>query len=302
MLFRKYHIVIFKEGKGDCRNLLLRGWFGAGLFLLIAALAGGNLYLFKYFAKSRSLENQLVQTEKIVEEQNTQLVNLTGKLRNVQNDMSRVQQFNAKLRSMMDLDRDPIEVGGTGLGGSGTEDFSKGYLPLLRQELLARKMNTFLKQLSNDAQLEEVRQQELLQVLRKNSEILAATPSIWPTEGWISSSFGSRSSPFSSRREFHKGIDIKAKSGTPIQAPAKGTVTFSGWHGAYGNSIVINHGNGITTRYAHMQKSSLKKGETVSRGDLIGYVGNTGRTTGAHLHYEVMINGVCVNPMQYILN
>lgn len=300
MLFRKYHIVIFKEGQGDCRNILLRGWLGAGLFLLIAALAGGNVYFFKYFAKSQSLESQLVQSEKIIEEQNTQLINLTGKLRSVQADMTRVQQFNSKLRAIMDLDREG-DVN-AGIGGPGTEDFTKGYLPLLRQELLARKMNTFLKQLSSDAQLEEVRQQELLLVLRKNSEILAATPSIWPVEGWITSAFGSRGSPFTGRREFHKGLDIKAKTGTTIQAPAKGVITFAGWHGAYGNTIVINHGNGITTRYAHMQKSVLKEGQTVGRGELIGYVGSTGRSTGSHLHYEVMLNGVCVNPMQYILN
>ena len=301
MLFRKYHIVIFKEGQGDCRNILLRGWLGAGLFLLIAALAGGNLYFFKYFAKSQSLESQLAANEKIIEEQNTQLINLTGKLRSVQSDMQRVQQFNSKLRAMMDLDRDSSEAN-SGLGGPGTEDFTKGYLPLLRQELLARKMNTFLKQLSYDANLEEVRQQELLQVLRKNSEIMAATPSIWPVEGWVSSAFGSRGSPFSGRREFHKGHDIKAKTGTPIQSPAKGVVTYAGWHGAYGHTIIISHGNGITTRYAHMQKYVLKEGEKVDRGDLIGYVGSTGRSTGSHLHYEVMLNGVCVNPMQYILN
>ena len=302
MLFRKYHIVIFKEGQSDCRNILMRGWFGAGLFLLIAALAGGNLYFFKYFAKSKSLENQLVQSERVIEEQNTQLLNLTGKLRNVPSDMDRVQQFNAKLRAMMSLDREPIEVGSTGLGGSGAEDFSKGYLPLLRQELLARKMNKFLKELSGDVQLEEVRQQELLLALRKNSDVLSATPSIWPTEGWISSPFGGRSSPLSSRREFHKGIDIKAKPGTAISCPAKGVVAFAGWDGSYGNSVVINHGNGITTRYAHMQKNVLKKGDSVTRGDLIGYVGSTGRSTGAHLHYEVLVNGVSVNPMQYILN
>ncbi len=300
MLFRKYHIVIFKEGRSDCRSLLFRGWLGAGLFLLVAALAGGNIYLFKYLAKSQSLESQLAQAEKIVEEQNTQLINLTGKLRNVQADMTRVQQFNSKLRAMMDLEHEAMEP--AGLGGPGTEDFTKGYLPLLRQELLARKMNTFLKQLSFEANLEEVRQQELLQLLRKNSEVLAATPSIWPVEGWITSGFGSRGSPFTSRREFHKGIDIKAKTGTPIQAPAKGVVTTAGWQGAYGNMVVVNHGNGITTRYAHMQKLALKQGDKVNRGDLIGYVGSTGRSTGSHLHYEVLVNGVCVNPMQYILN
>lgn len=300
MLFRKYHIVIFKEGHGDCRNIRLRGWLGAGLFLLVAALIGGNLYLFKHFAKSQSLESQLTQSKKIVEEQNTQLINLTGKLKIVQTDITRVQQFNSKLRTMMDLNYG--DDSNTGLGGPGTEDFTKGYLPLLRQELLARKMNTFLNQLSNDVQLEEVRQQELVLVLRKNSEILAATPSIWPVKGWTSSAFGSRGSPFTGKREIHKGLDIKAKANTPIQSPAKGIVIFAGWLGAYGNTVEINHGNGLTTRYAHMQKSVLKKGQSVKRGDLIGYVGSTGRSTGAHLHYEIMVNGVRVNPMLYILN
>ena len=300
MLFKKYHIVIFKDGRSDCQNIRFRGWLGAGLFLLVLALISGNIYLFKFFAKSQALENQLLQAEKILEEQNTQLINLTGKLRNVQADMNRVQQFNSKLRAILDLDHAALEDGG--LGGPGTEDFTRGYLPLLRHELLARKMNIFLKDISFEANLEEVRQQELLQLLRKNSEVLAATPSIWPVEGWITSPFGSRGSPFSSRREFHKGIDIKAKAGTPIQAPAKGVVTTVGWQGGYGNMVVLNHGNGITTRYAHLQKTVLKVGDTVSRGDLIGYVGSTGRSTGAHLHYEVMLNGVCVNPVQYILN
>ncbi len=141
-----------------------------------------------------------------------------------------------------------------------------------------------------------------MQALRKNSEVLASTPSVWPTEGWISSPFGGRNSPFSSRREFHKGLDIKAKAGTSITCPAKGTVSFSGWDGAYGNSIVISHGNGITTRYAHMQKLLVKDGQFVQRGEAIGAMGSSGRSTGPHLHYEVRLGGVPVNPMRYILN
>jgi murein DD-endopeptidase MepM/ murein hydrolase activator NlpD len=85
-------------------------------------------------------------------------------------------------------------------------------------------------------------------------------------------------------------------------APAKGTVTFSGWQGAYGNVIIINHGNSITTRHAHMEKALAKEGQVVNRGDVIGTIGNTGRSTGPHLHYEVRVGGVPVNPIRYILN
>jgi len=100
----------------------------------------------------------------------------------------------------------------------------------------------------------------------------------------------------------HKGLDISNRVGTPIRAPARGAVTFSGPDGAYGISITIDHGNGMVTRYAHMQKTLVKVGEFVQRGDVIGALGNTGRSTGPHLHYEVILNGTPVDPMRYILN
>ena len=300
MLFKKYHIVIFKEDGQQHRNLHLRGWLGAGLFLLVAALTAGNIYLWQFYAKSKHYEERLTTSEKLVEEQNGQLLNMPAKLRTIQTDLSRVQQFDAKLRLMMNLDTEPFES--TALGGPGLDDFSKGYLPLHRQELLTRKMHTFIKQLDTDIHLEEVQQQELLRTIRDNREVLSATPSTWPTQGLISSSFGRRGSPFTGRGEFHKGIDITAKRGTPIQSTAKGVVSFAGSDGSYGNTVIINHGNGLVTRYSHMQRCAVKEGDSLSRGDLVGYVGNTGRSTGPHLHYEVILNGVCVNPMHYILN
>ncbi len=300
MLFKKYHIVIFKENGEQHHNLHLRGWLGAGLFLLIAALTAGNIYLWQFYTKSKIGEERLQAAEKLVEEQNSQLLSMTAKLRTIQTDLARVQQFDSKLRIMMNLDTEVFES--TALGGPGLDDFSKGYLPLHRQELLTRKMHTFIKQLSTDIHLEEVQQQELLRAIRDNREVLSSTPSTWPTMGLVSSQFGRRGSPFTGRGEFHKGIDISAKRGTPVQATAKGVVSFSGVDGAYGNTVIINHGSGLVTRYAHMQRCAVKEGDSISRGDLVGYVGNTGRTTGPHLHYEVMLNGVCVNPMHYILN
>lgn len=301
MLFKKYHVVIFKERGGDHRNFFIRGWLLPFLILLIIALAAGNVYLFRYVPRTNALEARLERSEKTVDEQSSQLINMTTKLRNLQADLTRIREFDSKLRVMMNVDKGAPDEN-PAMGGPVTEDFSKTYLPLHRQELLTRKMHTFIKQLDTDVRLEEVRQQELFQALRESRELLASTPSIWPTEGWITSPFGGRNSPFTGRRDFHKGIDISAPRGSHIYAPAKGTVTFSGNDGAYGNCVTILHGNGVTTRYGHMQRTNVKQGQVVNRGDIIGFVGSTGRSTGPHLHYEVMLNGVCVNPMRYILD
>ncbi len=100
----------------------------------------------------------------------------------------------------------------------------------------------------------------------------------------------------------HKGLDISNKVGTPVLAPAKGTVTFVGFDGAYGLCITMNHGNNIVTHYAHLHTANVKEGQKVQRGDIIAAMGNSGRSTGPHLHYEVRISGVPVNPIRYILN
>jgi murein DD-endopeptidase MepM/ murein hydrolase activator NlpD len=142
----------------------------------------------------------------------------------------------------------------------------------------------------------------LLKSLESKRNLLAATPSLRPTVGWISSSFGYRVSPFTGRREFHKGLDIATRKGTPIIAPADGVVTFAGKKWLMGNLLTLDHGYGMLTRYGHIYKILKKKGDRVKRGEVIALVGNTGRSTGPHLHYEVRLNGVPVNPIKYILD
>lgn len=301
MLLGKYHIVIFKDsGKGASRNLRLRGWLGIIGFLGVAALASCNVWLWKYYAQSTYLTQKLTDAEKTIEEQSGQLLSLVGKFTEVSSDLRRVRQFDTKLRLMMNMETDPAEVGGR--GGPRVDDFSAAYLPLHRQELVARKMQAFLKQLAEDVRMEEVQQQDLLRAMRANRDSLLALPSIWPTEGFISSNFGGRASPFGGHREFHKGLDINNRMGTPIIAAARGAVSQTGPDGAYGQSVEIDHGNGIVTKYGHMQRFIVKHGQWVKRGEVIGYMGMSGRATGPHVHYEVRLNGVPVNPMRYILN
>src|SRR5687768_7558717 len=127
------------------------------------------------------------------------------------------------------------------------------------------------------------------------------TPSIWPVAGTLESGFGGRRNPFGgSSYEFHSGQDIDAEWGTPVIAGAHGTVTFSGWQNGYGQLVVIDHGGGLTTRYGHLSAIAATVGQLIQRGEFLGRVGSTGRSTGPHLHYEVRINDQPVNPLQYL--
>jgi murein DD-endopeptidase MepM/ murein hydrolase activator NlpD len=128
------------------------------------------------------------------------------------------------------------------------------------------------------------------------------TPSIWPVVGKLESGFGGRRNPFGgSSYEFHSGQDIDAQPGDPIVAGARGQVTFVGWQNGYGQLIVIDHGGGLTSRYGHLSHIDVAPGQAIERGQFIGRVGSTGRSTGPHLHYEIRINDEPVNPLQYLL-
>jgi septal ring factor EnvC (AmiA/AmiB activator) len=127
-----------------------------------------------------------------------------------------------------------------------------------------------------------------------------SAPSIWPVEGPITAAFGERIDPFNGEGSFHSGIDIGAAIGQPIIAPADAVVVFADFMGGYGRAVILDHGHGITTRYGHMKTLAVFAGEHVHRGDTIGYVGDTGRSTGPHLHYEVRINDIPVNPHKYL--
>jgi murein DD-endopeptidase MepM/ murein hydrolase activator NlpD len=127
-----------------------------------------------------------------------------------------------------------------------------------------------------------------------------SAPNLWPIEGQVTASFGERIDPFNGEGAFHSGVDIGSSYGASIVAPADGVVTFSDIMGGYGKAIMIDHGNGISTRYGHLSGFAVTSGQRVHRGDVIGFVGTSGRSTGPHLHYEVRINDTPVNPYKYL--
>jgi len=134
----------------------------------------------------------------------------------------------------------------------------------------------------------------------QRNALAAATPSIWPSRGWLTSTMGWRRDPITGGDDFHAGLDIAGEKGQPVYATAAGRVSRSGYQGDYGNLIVLDHGFGLQTKYGHLLSSSVKPGDQVNRGDVIGRVGATGRATGFHLHYEVLANGKLLNPLQLL--
>jgi murein DD-endopeptidase MepM/ murein hydrolase activator NlpD len=157
------------------------------------------------------------------------------------------------------------------------------------------------QQLQDATQLEEQNFANLQEQVQDRVARLRSTPSIIPARGWISSEFGYRVNPFSGRKTFHGGIDVANYTGTPVHSPADGIVTFAGPRGGFGLVVQLDHGYGVQTRYGHNSRLAVKAGVRVTRGQKIAEIGSTGRSTGPHLHYEVVLNNKLVNPRAFIL-
>lgn len=194
------------------------------------------------------------------------------------------------------MDRLPAVVKNRAMGGATSATHTLAALPALQSS-----ENTFglLRELLEglESRLSSVRSD-----VDKRNALAAATPSIWPAHGWLSSSVGTRHDPITGDADFHEGLDISADHGTPVYATADGLVRTAEREGGYGNLIVVEHEYGLETRYGHLSQFLVRPGAKVKRGDIIALVGSTGRSTGAHLHYEVRVNGRLLNPLQLLLN
>lgn len=157
-----------------------------------------------------------------------------------------------------------------------------------------------LNQLVESVKEESESLRALDRIMTRAGKALAALPSRWPVRGAVNSEFGNRLSPWSKATEFHSGLDIRAERGTAIRAPAAGTVTYAGPQPEYGTTIIVDHGQDIRSLYGHLSQMSVHAGQKVDRGALLGYTGNTGRSTGPHLHYELIVKGQPVNPRVYL--
>ena len=302
MASKKINIFLVPDGKGCVRQIRLSKSL---LFCIIPLLIICSTFLFWIIHDYSGIKAKVPQLAELQKEnalQKEQILYMVRRIDQVTEEMNELRKLDHKLKVMVNLETGEGDERFTGVGGSDPALIDpKKTLTKVDRELV-RAMHRSLDNLNSDINSIKEDKAGLQEFLENQKMLLASTPSIWPAKGWLSSRFGYRKSPFTGKKEFHKGLDISTRMGSPIVASADGTVSFSGRDRGYGRVVVIKHGYGLETKYAHLKKSLVKKGQYVKRGETIGLVGNSGRTTGSHLHYEVHLNGVPVNPLRYVLN
>jgi murein DD-endopeptidase MepM/ murein hydrolase activator NlpD len=266
------------------------------------ALGVAGVLLVGYATMSRTAD--LSRTASLRSE-NTRLAQeigeLHGRLTTLADTITRISQRDARIRMLANLDPIDPQVQAAGIGGPvlAPRPFLPSAGPAVRR---SQEIRVDLNALIRRANLLASSFEEAKDSLASHSQRLAATPSIMPTQGWLTSAFSSmREHPILHIARPHEGIDVTAPMGSPIEAPAAGVVTDAGWESGYGNTVTIDHGYGVVTKFAHASKLLVKTGQRVSRGQRIALVGNTGLATGPHLHYEVHVNGRPVDPLRYVL-
>ncbi|SET17146.1 M23 family metallopeptidase [Stigmatella erecta] len=301
MAKKSYTLMVVSDHNSPVKRFHIQRAFliqlGVGVVLVTGMALGATAHYFQV-AKDAA-ENRILREENLT--LRGQLKSVRERIEHIGSTLDRVERFDQKLRAMTllsdpqrNLAMGPTEPGTT----SPTTDTQ--FTQLSHAEVPGVLLGK-LDKLSAEATRQEQSLQELQAYFQDQKSLLASTPSVWPARGWVTSDFGQRLDPYTAERVTHAGLDIAAPHGKEIHAPSDGTVVFAGLEGGYGNVIVIDHGYGIKTRYGHLAKMLVKAGDKVKRGALIAAVGNTGRSTGPHLHYEVRVNGIPQNPRKFIL-
>ncbi|HXE56618.1 MAG TPA: peptidoglycan DD-metalloendopeptidase family protein [Gemmatimonadales bacterium] len=299
---RRWTVVVVPHGCGTSKTVevsqrLLKVAAGAVAVFLVAALALGYSTLAHSFRLSHS--SRLERENALLAEEVDQL---RGRLASLTDTLDRISERDARIRLLANLEPIDPAVRQAGIGGPSGDRHGS---PLAGAGALgqrAEQVRMDLNALIRRANLLAHSFHQAAESLASHQARLAALPSIMPTRGWLSSAFSRmRYHPVLHVARPHEGIDVTAPMGAPIEAPAAGVVSFAGRQPGYGNTIEIDHGHGIRTRYAHASKLLVRKGERVERGERIALVGNSGLATGPHLHYEVHVNGRPVDPLNYVL-
>lgn len=299
---KEYFTFMFLPGPTErVRTLSISKFALKSVFLSFMAALVLSLYLgYEYNdAKDKVWELRSVREELM--QQKAQVQSFALNLLDYKRQMFLLRDLDTKLRRAVSLG--PRDKAQQVLGIGGPDELGLQNLAILgekKQEEALKEMHQELSQLKGAASRQETSFQMLIEYFEDKRSLYASTPSIWPTRGWVTSHFGNRMSPFSGIVKFHEGIDIAAQTGTPIMAPADGVVIKAGFVTGYGNLLELSHGYGIKTAFAHNSRLNVKAGQRVKRGDVIAYVGDTGSSTGPHLHYEVRKNGLPVNPVRYM--
>jgi murein DD-endopeptidase MepM/ murein hydrolase activator NlpD len=296
MKARRYTFVIADRQTGAVRRLTISLWptvaAVAGLFALPVLIGLGARW------SASATINDLQSTNTALQIENGSYREATGQLASqITALQTAVDQLGERAavdpNASRAMDKLPAMVRTRAMGGSSVGGTALG--PVLKGGL--GSPDTVLGVLSDLLGVIGSRLDSVRDSVERRHALAAATPSIWPVAGWLTSSYGNRTDPFTNDKDFHPGLDISADYGQPVLATGDATVSAAGSNGAYGNMVGLDHGFGIVTKYGHLSRIAVTGGQHVKRGDVIGYVGSTGRSTGSHLHYEVWMNGRLANPM-----
>ncbi len=289
MSSKRFTILVIPEGSHRVRRYGLKRsaltWTAASLLVFLLGL-GGLIFDYVRTNLDRAELNRL-QVEN--GEQRDELHRLVVKLEDLRKEIVVLAQNDAKVRVMAKLSR-PKADSKNGIGGPEPAELSPEFSDI------QRRIDSVRRQID----LQRESQEEIQGFLNDQRSLLAAKPTGWPVKGWTTSAFGMRTDPFSGQRKMHEGYDIAARTGTPVVATADGIVSQAKTMPGYGKIVIIDHGYGYRTYYAHNSKIHVNVGQRVNRGDKVASVGNTGRSTGSHVHYEIRLNGVPVNPKKYL--
>jgi len=305
MMKKKYYtLMVVPSATSKIKKVKVSGKIFRSLMILaVICLSFSGYFVYDYLTvKGEVIELEGLRTE--TRAQRLKINSFAQQIIDVEKEMARLRKFDAKLRVAFDLDRNfysPEKM--MGMGGAGDLELSE-YPEILegRIDQLTAQIEKDIVRLREEASTQEESLNQLVEFLQEQRSLLVSTPSIWPVKGWVTSGFQRRTDPFTGRWEKHKGLDVATNEGTPIIAPSDGVVTYVGRKLGFGKILSIDHGYGYTTRYGHNSRIVVKQGQRVSRGQVISFVGNTGKSTGPHLHYEIHKNGIPINPADYILN
>ena len=285
-----------------------------GILVLALVSAGYITYdywkLRKHIAEMKVMEDCIISQQEEIIDQRKEIQAFSEKISTLKDELFALKEYETRVRELADIndwekgdkEGNQEEKKNLGVGGPLPEDTNTNVDLEKKHGQLIDEMHQQADELklSSARQGEEIR--DLLKELLEKQKRVNCTPSIRPVKGRTTSKFGYRRSAFTNKREYHKGYDIGAPRGTPVVATADGVIKFVGRKGSFGKMVVVDHRYGYTTCYAHVSKIMKNKGDRVKRGDTIALVGNTGRSTGPHVHYEILKKGVAVNPQKYFLN
>ena len=299
---KEYFTFMFLPGPNErVRTLSISKSVIKSVILSLLAIVGFSLYLIYEYNDVKDKVWELQSMREELMQQKAQVQNFALNMLDYKRQMFLLRDLDTKLRRAVSLG--PRDKAHQVLGIGGPDELGLQNLTSMgekKQEEVLKEMHQELTQLKGAASRQETSLQMLIEYFEDKRSLYASTPSVWPVRGWVTSPFGNRISPFSGILTFHEGLDIAAQTGTPIVAPADGVVIKAGFGTGYGNMVEISHGYGIKTIYGHNSRLNVKPGQRVKRGDVIAYLGDSGSSTGPHLHYEVRVNGLPVNPVRYL--